>query len=189
MLLVSEKLTKTPVMSLQTGTRLAMTSGVIIDPKDLKIIALYVDGSGLEATPSVLFTDDIRESSELGFIIDDSSKLMPLDGLVRLQKIIDSNFELIGINVVDKYETKLGRVEDYSFDPDNFMVAQLFVKPPLLRSLTADTLIIHQSQIIDVTPTSIVVDIPTVRAAESQTTADDLAGFVNPFRSPDAEPQ
>ena len=172
-------------MSLQTGSRIAITTDAIIDPKDLSIPACYVEGPGLESSPSVLFMNDIREAGELGFIIDDSSKLMPLDGLVRLQAVIDSGFHIASLPVIDRSKHRLGTVEDYSFDSESSLIQQLHIKPPFLRSLMHGSHIIGRRQIIDVSSERIVVDSPDVRAPTEQT--DEATSFVNPFRSPETE--
>lgn len=175
-------------MSLQTGTRLAETTEPIIDPGSLTILASYVEGQNLDTTPSVLFMEDIREAGELGFIIDDSSRLMPLEGLVRLQGIIDEEFSLIGILVVDKRGAKIGKVINYSFSPEDYAVQQLFVKPGLLQSIMHDTRIIHRNQIIDVTNKVITIDTPDVKDSLKDR-AEKASTYVNPFRSPDIEPR
>lgn len=188
MLLLSEKLRNVPVMSLQTGTKLANTDEPIIDAANLTIVACYVLSPNLDSNPSVLFMNDIREAGELGFIIDDSANLMPLDGLVRLQEIIDENFHLIGISVVDKSGKKIGKVTDYSFTPDTFVIQQLFVQPGVLQSLIDGSRVIHRKQIIDVTPKQIVVDTLEIKSGLRER-AESASSFVNPFRSPDTEPQ
>lgn len=187
MLVMSDQLLGVPVMSLQTGTQIAQTTDVIIDPKNLGIIACYVDGPNLEAQPAVLFTSDIRESGELGFIVDDSSKLMALDGLVRLQELIRQQFQLINLPVVDRRGGKLGKVEDFSFDPSSFTIQQLFVKPPLIQSLTSGSRIVHRSQIIDVTPKLITVGTTEITEPINTSVEDSPGSFVNPFRSPGPE--
>lgn len=186
MLVMSEQLKQTPVMSLQTGGQIAETTAPIIDPANLKIVACYVAGPSLEAQPCVLFTDDIRESGELGFIVDDSSKLMPMEGLVRLQELLNQNFELVSIPVVDRRGNKLGKVEDYSFDPQDFVVQQLFVKPGFLQSITQDSRIVHRSQILDVTPRLITIGTAEVQQSVADK-AEEASSFVNPFRSPGPE--
>lgn len=188
MLLLSEKLIRVPVMSLQTGTKLAETTEPIVDPANLTIVACYVDGQNLDASPSVLFMEDIREAGELGFIIDDSNRLMPLEGLVRLQHVIDEDFTLLGIPVIDKRGNRIGKVMDYSFSPEDYHVQQLFVKPGLLQSIIHDTRIIHRSQIIDVTNKVITIDTPDLKDSLKHR-AEKASTYVNPFRSPDIEPQ
>ncbi len=188
MLLLSEKLKAVPIMSLQTGTQLAVTTEPIIDPKNLSVTACYVNGQNIDVDPSVLFVNDIREAGELGFIIDDSSKLMPLEGLVRLQSIIDEQFNLIGANVVDKRGNKIGKVTDYSFSPEDFVVQQLYVRPGFVQSLINDSRIIHRKQILNVAKNLITIDTPDV-TEKIRERAEKAGTFVNPFRSPDIEPR
>ena len=144
MLLLSEKLSDVPITSLQTGSELAKTAEAIIEPKDLSVVATYVVGPSIGSDPHVLFMSDIRESGELGFIVDDSNSIMTLEGLVRLQSVIDEGFKLLGILVVDSQGDKIGKVSDFSYNPVDYMVYQLFVKTTFLRGLMSDTRIIHR---------------------------------------------
>ncbi|MEO5691416.1 MAG: PRC-barrel domain-containing protein [Candidatus Saccharimonadales bacterium] len=185
MLLLSEHLQTIPIMSLQTGSELAKTSLPIIDPKDLSVIASYVEGPGIGTDPRVLFMSDIREAGELGYIVDDSNSIMTLEGLVRLQAIVDEHFDIIGMLVVDNTGEKIGKVEDFSFNPNDFMIYQLFVKTSILRGFLSDTRIIHRTQIIDVTPQKIIVETPNIRDRVKST--KDAAALVNPFRAPGTE--
>lgn len=187
MLLLSDKLLGTPVMSLQTGEEVARTSDMIIDPRTLTIVALVVHGPQVEASPAVLHTEDIREFGELGFIVDDSSKLMELEGLVRLQQIIDFHFDIMRCTVYDKSGKKLGRVNDFSFDPGSYTVQQIYIKESLLKSLTSTSHIIHRSQIVSIDNQKIIVDSPTVTAHDEHL-ADTRGAFVNPFRQATPQP-
>ena len=182
MLLLSEKLKDVPIMSLQTGTELARTSAPIIDPRDLSIPAFYVGGSPFDHTPSVLHTIDIREAGELGFIIDGSEKIMELDGLVRLQAILDLGFDIMKCTVHDRKGTKLGRVDDFSFDPHFFTVQQTYMPQPLRTSFSAASSIIARSQIVSISANKIIVDIPTV-TEEVTKKSEPSSSFVNPFRA------
>lgn len=174
-------------MSLQTGEEVARTSDMIIDPRTLTIVALVVHGPQVEASPAVLHTEDIREFGELGFIVDDSSKLMELEGLVRLQQIIDFHFDIMRCTVYDKSGKKLGRVNDFSFDPGSYTVQQIYIKESLLKSLTSTSHIIHRSQIVSIDNQKIIVDSPTVTAHDEHL-ADTRGAFVNPFRQATPQP-
>src|SRR5690242_11303723 len=110
MLISIENLLDVPIMSLQTSTELAYTTAAVVDPRQLTIAAFYVEGSRLETSPSILHPADIREISDIGLIIDDATKLTSLEGLVRLQEVIDFNFEIIGLKVIDEHKRKLGKV-------------------------------------------------------------------------------
>lgn len=172
-----------PILSLQTGSEVAQTSDCIIDPRQLKIVAFRVSGNNLDYADSVLHPEDIREISNIGIIIDSSDKLMSTEGLVRLQEIIDFGFVLDGIRVEDDRHRKIGTVGDYAVDPDSFIVQQLYVKPPLVRSLSVTTHIIHRSQIASINNKRIVVKSPSIPAKEQLASAVQ-ATFNNPFRAP-----
>ena len=166
-------------MSLQSSTELARTETPIIDPRNLTIEALYVSGPLVKSNPSVLHVRDIRESGSLGYIVDDSEKIMPLDDLVRLQEIINFNFNLIGNQAVDESGRTIGKVYDFTYEPNSFEIQQIYVKPPLLKSFSNPTVIIHRQQVISVTNEKIIVKSPTIKVDEPVKTHS----FTNPFRS------
>lgn len=169
-------------MSLQTGTQLAQTVQAIVDPRQLAVVAFYVDGPGLEQSPSILHVNDIREISDIGLIIDDTTKLMSLDGLVRLKEIIDFGFELTGLKVVDEHKRKLGKVSGYSIETVDFTVIQIYTEQSLLRSLSTMSNTIHRSQIVSVNNSIMVVQSPTVREGVTQAAKGAGQVLTNPFR-------
>lgn len=171
-----------PVMSLQTGTRLAETTGVIVDPRQLTVVALYVNGPMVTEKPSVLYPSDIREISDIGFIIDSEAKLMPLDGLVRLQEVIDFGFKLEGVKVVDEDGKKHGKVSSYAIDPDSFTIQQIYTSESMLRSFSSVGKIIHRSQVVAVHNDELVIK-STKTKVQAQETLNSTANFVNPFRN------
>jgi uncharacterized protein YrrD len=182
MLIPIKRLIDAPILSLQTGSELAKTKRVIIDPRKLHIDALRVSGRQLDHVESVLFPEDIREISAMGIIIDSSDKLMSTEGLVRLQEVIDFEFTLDGIRVEDDHHHKLGTVRDYAVDPESFYIQQLYVKPPLVRSLSVTVLTIHRSQVISINNQRIVVKSPTIKK-EAPLATTVAEAFTNPFRT------
>lgn len=184
MLRLSDSLENVPIMSLQTGTKVAHSIGVVIDPATLAIPALYVEGQGIDqSSPSVLFTQDIREVSDIGFIVDSSEQVMKLDGLVRLQSIISEDINLIDTVVAEQSGKKIGTVIDFSYDSQLFIIQQILVRPPLWRRLLNDERIIHRSHIINVTKDLITIDSSTA----SHKVKDGSESIINPFLSPDTE--
>lgn len=185
MLISIDTLIGIPVMSLQTGTQLAETTAVVVDPRQLSIAAFYVEGAGLEQNPSILHPSDIRELSDIGIIVDNTEKLMSLDGLVRLQEIIDFEFDLVGLKVIDEHKRKLGKVAGYSIETVSYSIMQIYTSQSLIRSLSTMGNTIHREQIISVNNEVMVVQSPTVR---DEVTKAARNAFVNPFRSGDAQP-
>lgn len=188
MLILGSRLLHTPVMSLQTGARLATTVKPIIDPANLKILAYQVEGELLSERPAFLRTNDIREYGHLGMIIDSNDELIGLDDVIQIKKVFGLNFSLVGLQVVDEHRHKLGKVSDYTLETGGFVIQQLNVKRGILKGLVDTGLLINRPQIIEINNTSIVVKSPSVKSAEPVMQA--MRGeFVNPFRSPTPDHQ
>jgi uncharacterized protein YrrD len=120
-----------PIMGLQTGTRLGTTKAPLIDPSNLKIVAYEVEGPRIVERPSYLRIADVRELGRLGMIIDSNDEFVGKDDVVAIKKIIDLNFNLIGLTVIDETKHKLGKVGDFVVDTDSFFFQQITVKKRL----------------------------------------------------------
>lgn len=180
MLLLSSKLTILPIMSLQTGAKIASITESVIDPSKLDMVAYKVADKKLDAGDWLLLAEDIREVSDIGFIIDSIDELVHEEDMVKLKNTLALNFNLIDMSVVDDTGTKLGRIYDYSVDPQQFRVHQLYVKRPLIKSLKTSDLIINRTQIIEVNNKTIVVSAASLD--EKAQPAAVANSFVNPFR-------
>ena len=187
MFVLSNRLLKVPIMSIQTGTPLAYTAEPIIDPRKLHIVAFYCEGSKLNEDENILHTSDIREVSDIGFIINSSDDLMDGDGLVRLNEIVEYKFQLIGIPVYEDRGRKLGVVSDYIVETESFLISKLHVRRPLLKSFSTAELIVDRKQIIEVTNKRIVVRSAVVKE-EPKVEAMPRIAFDNPFRKTQPSP-
>lgn len=188
MLLLGSRLLGSPVMSLQTGTRLAHTVRPLIDPANLRLIAYEVDGPLLSHKPSYLRTADIREYGKLGMIINSADEFVNAEDIIQIKNLIHLGFNLIGISVVDERGRKLGKVEDYTLETGDFIIQQLNVRRGLLQSFADTGLLIHRSQIVEINNKSIIVKsndrkvpTPVVSALRDE--------FVNPFRTAKTKPE
>jgi uncharacterized protein YrrD len=191
MLVTIKALLGASVKSLQSGSEIAKITIPLIDPRNLKIMAFYLESKLIKISPAILLPADIREVGPLGVIIDDINNIVSPDDVVRLKEIIEFDFILDGIAVVDEKKRRLGTVEYYTFDPESYFIQQLYVKPGFMQSLKVTNLIISRSQIVDVDNKKITVKLAADKAHEasrvfSQTqTGPNPGGFENPFRQPD----
>jgi hypothetical protein len=180
MLVLGSRLDKTPVMSLQTGTRLAHTVTPLIDSSNLKIVAYQIDGPLLTEHPSFVRTADIRGNDEL----------IGLHDVIKVEELHRSGFKLIGLMVIDEDKRKLGKVNDYTLDTTDFMIQQLDIKHGILKGLATTGSLVHRSQIIEINDKSIIVKSTKKKLADPimKTVKHD---YVNPFRTPapEAEPE
>lgn len=186
MLISGLDLSNTPVLSLQTGTELAQADKAIINPHDLSIIAFNLSGHTLDVHPSLLRIDDIRELSPIGMIVDSSDEFVQPEDIIKLNEIYELDFELIGKPVLDEKRSKLGKVIDYTIDSGSYIIQQIIAKRPLLKSFNDSELVIHRSQIIEITDEAIIIK---SKARADKPLPKDNRNYVNPFRqgTPQAE--
>jgi sporulation protein YlmC with PRC-barrel domain len=186
MLLTGTQLIDMPIMGLQTGKELARTSVAVVNPHNLSVIGYRVAGQHLDNDPSYLRTADIREMGSLGIIVDSSDEFVEPDDIITQKDIYELAYELEGKQVIDDHKKKVGKVADYVIDIDSFVIQQLVVKRPLLKSFNDDELLVHRGQIVEVNDDSIIIKSGAVKEK-----VEVVAGhrYVNPFRqgSPQTE--
>lgn len=188
MLLLGSRLIGTPIMGLQTGTALAHTSRAIIDPRNLTVVAYELSGPLLERhRPSLLRIADIRELSDIGMIVDSSDEFIAPDDVIKIQTVYDLHFDLVGLNVIDDKKHKLGKVTSYVLDAGSFVIEQLNVRRPLLKSLSDTELLVHRSQIVEINDTTIIVRSTEDKKHEPVTQA--IRSYRNPFRGSSPQPE
>lgn len=185
MLIAQERLLNAPVMSLQTGAELARIKKIVIDPRDLTIIAYELDGNLLDEHPSFLRPVDVRELSNLGLIVDSSDEFVGLGDVIKIKQVYEFNFQLIGIDVIDERKKKLGKVVGFNIDAGSFSVQQVVVKRPLLKSLNEAEFLIHRTQITKVQNAYIEVRSTTVKEPSKTT----IGEYTNPFRTTSVQPE
>lgn len=186
MLIPGSQLLATPVMSLQTGKELAQTSKAVINPHNLSVLAYLIEGPHLDYSPSYLRVADIRELGSLGMIVDSSDEFVVPDDIITDKPIYDLEFALEGKHVVDDHGAKVGKVTDYVVDIESFVIQQLTVKKPLLRSFNDDELLVHRGQIIEVNDSTIIIKSGKVKENPSVISG---RNYVNPFRQTSPQPE
>lgn len=168
MLRLSDTLIGKPILSLRTGQPVAVVTGAVINPNNLKIEAFYCEDR-FDKTELLLLYQDIRDVIPQGFVINDHDVLAKPEELVRLKKLIELGFDLKGMKVVTRSNHRLGKVSDYSVEVETMYIQKFYVTQGLLKGLTGGNLGIDRSQIHEITDTKIIVLDPlqggTVRAA------------------------
>lgn len=182
MLILGTRLLNTPVMSLQTGGRLANTEKPIINPSNLKIVAFVVEGQLLSERPALLRVDDIREMGRVGMIVNSNDEFIGVHDVIKIEKLYELNFPLVGMSVIDDTKHRLGKVEDYTVDTDSFVIQQLTVQRGFFKGLTDTGLLISRAQIIEINDDEIVVKSTALKSIAPVMQAS-RTEFINPFRS------
>ena len=183
MLVYNSRLVGTPVLSVQASGPIAEVTEPIVNPDNLKILAFKLTGPIVNATNNILDVKSIREYSHLGMVIDDNDELIGPSDVVKIQKVLDLNFSLIGLKVETRKGTKLGTIIDFTATSDDFTIQQIIVKRPLVKSFIDPELIIHRREIVEITDYKVIVkdEEKTIKARASK--EDFVPNFVNPFRT------
>lgn len=182
MLVQASQLLSTTVLSMQASGPIGYISALIVDPDDLKILAFYLSGPRIDQTCNILDVKSIREYSKYGCVIDSSDELVSPTDVIKISKVLELNFSLIGLKVETKKGTHLGKIINFTVTNDNFTIQQLIVKRPLIKAFLDPELTIPRSEVVEVTNRKVIVkdEEKTIRArAEKE---DFIPNFVNPFR-------
>lgn len=156
MLKLSASLLTQPVMSLRTGAPVASIESAIINPHNLKIEGFYcIDQFSKQRL--ILLEQDIRDIALQGIIVDDHDVLTEPAELIRLQSILEINFELIGKAVYTVDKEKVGKVSDYAVDDQTLFVQKLYVERSILKSLTTGQISVDRTEIVEVTNKKVVI--------------------------------
>ena len=182
MLITASKFIGTPILSMQAAGPIGYISDFIIEPESLKSIAFFTAGPGIPRETNILDAKSIREYSSYGCVIDSTDDLVARGDVIRINKILDLDFSLVGLKVETKKGSKLGHVSDFTMTDDNFSIQQLIVKRPALKSFLDSDLTIPRSEIVEVTDDKIIVkDEEKIIKARAEK-EDFIPNFVNPFR-------
>ncbi|MFZ1258790.1 MAG: hypothetical protein WAQ25_04960 [Candidatus Saccharimonas sp.] len=181
MILLGSTLINAPVMGLNTGSELARIHQPIIDPANLCILAYELKGDLLPKSTTLLRIADVRELSDMGFIVDSSDEFIEPSDVIKLEAVYKLQFKLLGMRVTDQQRRRLGKVIDYTLETTTFSIQQLTVRRPLLKSLNDTELLIHRSQIVEINDNSIVVHSAAI--APEPELHEVPGSYINPFRN------
>lgn len=164
MLQLSNAYVDRPVLSLRSGSQIGQTIGVIVNPDNLKIEGWFANSIS-DRKEYIIPVMEIRDVIHKGLVVNDHESLTDPEDMVRLKKVIDLRFDVLGKSVVSEKGHKIGKVADYAVDTDNYLIHQLFVNPPFLRSLGSNQLIIGRGQIVELNNKQIVISDASIKSA------------------------
>jgi uncharacterized protein YrrD len=156
MLQLSEAVLGKPVLSLRTGVPIAQIVSAIINPNNLKMEGFYCQDN-TDKKQLILLYQDIRDILPQGLVVNDYDVLAEPEDLIRLKKVLDINFELMGKHVETVSQEKVGKVTDYAFEGSTMYIQKLYVSQSILKSLTSGNLSIDRSQVHEITPKKVII--------------------------------
>lgn len=188
MLVIGSCLINYPILSLHVGGLISHTIEPVIDPENLSVMAYTLNSREIDDPEAgdILMIEDVREFSDEGLIIDSTDRLVNREDVIKLDKVMDLDFKLVGLKVVTKDGKKLGKVIDYTLDSGSFSIFQLIVQRPFFDAIVDPELTINRSQIVEINDTKIVIkhDKQKVKLPKAGSKKEFVPNYVNPFRKP-----
>mgnify|MGYP000986626251 FL=1 len=80
------------------------------------------------------------------------------EDLVRLKKVIDLNFDLLGKQVATTAKQKIGKVSDYAVETETMYIQKIYVAQSILKSFTGGALSIDRNQVVEITPRRVIIN-------------------------------
>ncbi len=197
MLMVGSRFIGMPVLSLHIGGQTAAVKRVIVDPEDLSIMAFELEGPIIRDPEigSFLMAEDIRETSNQGLVVDSADRFVNPEDVIRLNEVLELNFNLEGLKVVTKEGKnikKLGKIIDYTVDSSTLSIFQIIAQRPFMESFVDPQLTINRSQITEVDDFKITIkhDKQKIKVEQpvKETKGDFVPNYTNPFRKPTYSP-
>lgn len=183
MLIDGQKLIGCPVLSLHVGRPIATTVESIIDPNDLKIIAFKLTGGVVGGdVGDILRSSSVREFSDIGMIVDSEDVFVSRTDIIKIDEIMSLEFKLIGLKVVTKKGSKLGKVKGYTVDSKTFEIIQIIVQRPAMKAFIDPELVVSRNEIIEVDDYTVTVKDEEEKIRKRAASEDFVPNFVNPFR-------
>lgn len=169
---LASKLIGLPILSLQNAESITQVRSLIMEIKNLEVVALACDPRPRLGKRPVLLMRDVRQVAIDCLLVNTEDDLVEADEVVRLEPLLKRNFDPHGLNVVTELKRRVGRVEDYTINLETYHLQKLYVRQSILRSWMGSSLIIDRSQIIEVSEREIIVRDATIA---SRTTSGLLA--------------
>jgi uncharacterized protein YrrD len=165
MLRMIEEFYDVVVISIRTGEVAGKVSSAIIKPDGLSIAGFFVKPLR-ERSEKVLVVSDIREIGLGGLIIDDEEKLMDLEDLVRIQALVEIDYQIVGKKVETDKKRKIGKVQDFAVDDLTWNVQKIYPSRGILKEFSTTGTIIDREQIVEVNDKKIIVKDVDINSAE-----------------------
>ena len=183
MLIYGSRLIGTPILSVQAGGAVGYVASMIVDPDSLKIIGFVIEGGVVgKNSANILDVSSVREYSKLGMVIDEIEELVEPDDVVKISKVLELNFNIVGLKVETRKKSKLGKVMDFTVTSEDFMIQQIVVKRPIVKGFIDPELMIPRKEIVEITDYKIIVKDEEKKIKEVAEKEEFVPNFVNPFR-------
>jgi len=149
------------VISIQTQKNLGKIKRGVVDPDTGRLVAFELKTA---LTRNWLALVDVREYGEDEILINSEGKLLILDDLPRVKKLLQSSLKVVQAKVFTESGRFLGRVSDVVFDEHSGEIIKYYIAQPFLLNPLRAYLILDRKQILRVERKGLIVKDPEKKA-------------------------
>jgi len=145
MFVEATKLLNLPVASEESMSKIGEISEIIVDPDNGTISGFLVKLPGIFGPQKVLSVVDVLAWDPNGIVTSDQENLVDKNEIVRIQRILNQNFHLIGLRAETESKKHLGQIEDFLIDTETQTVAKYY-----LRNILGNSLILGNDKVVKI---------------------------------------
>jgi len=149
------------VVSVQTQKKLGKIKCGVVDPDTGRLVAFELKTA---LRQNWLALVDIREYGEDEVLINSEGKLVVLDDLPRVKKLLQSPLKVVEAKVFTESGRFLGRVSDVVFDEHSGEIIKYYITQPFLLSPLRAYLILDRKEVLRVERKGLIVKDPEKKA-------------------------
>jgi len=164
------KIVGTPVFEDDLPQPLTSVKDVVMDPERGKVVALVVNVNKKE----VLAPYDIIKWNDVIRIMS-RENITPSEDIIRVNEVMKSGIEIMANSVVTEDGERLGKVFDYTVNPNTFDLRKIYCAKSLLGMFRYDSRIIPVKKIVEVLEDRIVVKNDTKVKQEVKAVSGEMA--------------
>lgn len=164
MLVLASQILKLPVVAHDVSERVGRVHDLFIDADKGELLGLAISPDWL-SKPKLIVADDIRDIDQSGVIIKNHRNIVEIDDVVKIKKIRDDKFRVIGLKVITQSGKRLGKVSDLVISLQTNKIVKFYVK-----SWLADRIISWQ-KVVKISRKAVVVEDDVERLPTAVATA------------------
>lgn len=115
-----------PLVHFETGDLLGLIKDVIVRPQDGRIEAFWVKSLAHPWQNRILQTQDILEWKKNAYVRNPDAISLPSE-IIRIVEILQKKTEVIDNRVFDEENRYLGKVYDFDFNTEEFILRNIYV--------------------------------------------------------------
>lgn len=126
LLVLASDIIKLPVAAIDLSARVGKVRDVFVDTDTGDFIGVTVTVDWL-GKPKFVTAQDIVAIEPRGLIVKTSSHLVEIEEIVKVKKIYEKRFRLIGLSVITQSGRRLGKVTDLVISTQTNKVVRIYV--------------------------------------------------------------